>query len=44
MEIAFNNIAEHITPMEVFSLQWRFTEENYNVLPQHDLDELKTIR
>jgi len=30
-------------PLEDFGLKWRFTEEKYNVLPEHHLSEIKPL-
>ena len=39
----FNILKENIIPMEDFNLKWRFTDENYDVLPQIHLDQLKPL-
>lgn len=43
MEIDFNNIDQHIIPMSDFGRKWRFTEENYDILPDIHLDQLKPL-
>jgi hypothetical protein len=43
MGIGFDNILDHVIPMEDFVLKWRFTEENNNQLPQLHLDQLKPL-
>ncbi len=40
MEIAFENLIDHIIPMSQFGRKWRFTEDNYDVLPQCDLEKI----
>ncbi len=43
MNIDFDNIQEHIIPMENFSLKWRFTQESHDKLPDLHLDQLKPL-
>ena len=43
MEIGFDNILEHVVPMDDFSMKLRFTDENYNQLSQLHLDQLKPL-
>ena len=43
MALSFENIRNHIIPMEEFELKWRFTEEEYDVLPKEHLDELRPL-
>jgi hypothetical protein len=43
MKIGFDNIHDHIIPMEEFRLNWRFTEENYHALPEEHLELLKPL-
>jgi len=43
MEIGFDNILEHVIPIEEFSMKWRFTDENYNQLSKLHLDQLKPL-
>jgi len=43
MEIGFDNILEHVIPMDDFSMKLRFTDENYNQLSQLHLDQLKPL-
>lgn len=39
----FNILKDNIIPMKDFNLKWRFTDENYDVLPQIHLDQLKPL-
>lgn len=43
MNITFDNIRQHITPMSDFRLEWRFTEEQNDKLPPHHLDQLQPL-
>jgi hypothetical protein len=43
MDIDFSNIQEHVIPMDDFALKWRFTESEYNILPDEDLNQLKPL-
>ncbi|MEO6977025.1 MAG: hypothetical protein ABI113_01565 [Mucilaginibacter sp.] len=43
MKIDFDNISEHVIPMDDFSLKWRFTEEKYDKLPELHLSQLKPL-
>jgi hypothetical protein len=43
MKIDFTNIDKHIIPVSEFRLKWRFTEEQYDVLPNIHLDQLKPL-
>ena len=43
MQIDFNNIIQHIIPIDNFRLKWRFTQEEYNKLPAEDLKKLKPL-
>ena len=43
MEIGFNNINDHVIPMDDFSMKWRFTEEEYDKLPGIHLNQLKPL-
>jgi hypothetical protein len=43
MSIDFENIFQHVIPMDDFCLKWRFTEENHNKLPEQHLDLLKPL-
>ena len=43
MRIDFDNIFQHVIPMEDFSLKWRFTQEQYDKLPDQHLDQLKPL-
>ena len=41
--IDFKNIKNHIIEMNEFQLKWRFTEEEYNQLPEEHLNQLKPL-
>lgn len=41
MSISFQNINNHIIQMDKFDLRWRFTEEEYNILPLEHLELIK---
>lgn len=43
MKIGFDNIYEHVIPMDDFRLKWRFTDEKYNMLPAEHLAQLKPL-
>ena len=43
MKIDFDDIFEHIIPMDQFQLNWRFTDEKYNKLPKQHLEQLKPL-
>ena len=43
MKTGFDNIHDHIIPMEEFRLNWRFTEERYGILPEIHLHQLKPL-
>ena len=43
MKIDFDNIFEHVVPMDKFRLSWRFTEANYGRLPDPHLAQLKPL-
>lgn len=43
MKIDFENIFQHVIPMEEFGRKWRFTEEKYDLLPDQHLDQLKPL-
>ena len=43
MSIDFDNIFQHVIPMDDFRLKWRFTEEKYHKLPDHHLHQLKPL-
>lgn len=43
MKIGFDNILEHVIPMEEFSMKWRFTDKKYNQLPELHLNQLKPL-
>jgi len=42
-KLDFNDLINHITPMEDFRLKWRFNDEKYDKLPDEHLDQLKTL-
>lgn len=42
-KIDFDDLGNHIIPMESFGLKWRFTEENYDVLPENHIDQMKPL-
>ncbi|MGV3632279.1 MAG: DUF2947 family protein [Bacteroidota bacterium] len=42
-KVGFDNIYDHIIPMEDFRLKWRFTEEKYDILPDLHLEQLKPL-
>jgi len=43
MNIGFDNIMQHVIPMDDFQLKWRFTEEKYDKLPDQHLGQLKPL-
>lgn len=43
MSIDFDNIFQHVIPMDEFARKWRFTEEKYDLLPDQHLDQLKPL-
>ena len=43
MKIGFDNIYEQIIPMEDFRLEWRFTDGEYDNLPEIHLEQLKPL-
>lgn len=43
MSVNFDNIFQHIIPMDNFGRKWRFTEEIYDILPDQHLDQLKPL-
>ncbi|TXF79282.1 hypothetical protein [Chryseobacterium sp.] len=43
MSVDFESIFQHVIPMEGFGRKWRFTEENYDMLPGQDLEQLKPL-
>jgi len=43
MGVGFDNIFDHVIPMDEFVLKWRFTDEDYNQLPQLHLDQIKPL-
>jgi hypothetical protein len=43
MNIDFDNIFEHVISMDNFNLNWRFTDEKYDKLPEQDIKLLKPL-
>lgn len=43
MNVDFDNIYEYTIPMDSFHLEWRFTEEKYDLLPNEHLNQLKPL-
>lgn len=43
MQIGFDSILEHVIPISKFPLKWRFTDEQYFVMPQIHLEQLKPL-
>lgn len=43
MKIDFSDLLEHVIPISDFQLKWRFTEEDYNILPEIHLNQLKPL-
>ncbi len=43
MNIDFVNIFQHTIPMDDFRLKWRFTDDIYNKLSDHHIDQLKPL-
>jgi len=43
MHIDFDNIIQRTIPIENFGLKWRFTQEEYEKLPEEDLNKLKPL-
>jgi hypothetical protein len=43
MKIGFDNIKDFVMPVEQFSMNWRFTEKNYDKIPDLHLDQLKPL-
>ena len=41
--ISFDNIKEHIIDLNDFQLKWRFTDTNYNLLPEAHLEQLMPL-
>ena len=41
--IGFDNIKDNLADLKDFSLKWRFTDENYNLLPDIHLDQIKPL-
>jgi hypothetical protein len=43
MNLSFDHIFEHEIPLGDFVLNWRFTDERYNKLPDEHLEQLKPL-
>lgn len=43
INIGFDDILQHVIPMDDFCLKWRFTEEKYDKLPDQHLEQLKPL-
>jgi len=43
MGVGFDNILDHVIPMDDFAMKWRFTDEDYNRLPQLHLEQLRPL-
>ncbi len=43
MALEFDNLFQHVVPMDEFQMKWRFTEENYHKMPKHHLEQLKPL-
>jgi hypothetical protein len=43
MSIGFDNIYQHIIPIDEFQLKWRFNEDKFDKLPDQHLDQLKPL-
>jgi hypothetical protein len=43
MNIDFDNIFDHVIPLNTFSLKWRFTNDDPDNLPAQDLEQLKPL-
>jgi len=43
VNIGFDNISNHVIPMDQFYLKWRFTERKYKLLPYTHLNQLKPL-
>jgi hypothetical protein len=41
--VTLENIEQHTIPFDQFRYKWRFTEEKYNVLPAHHLEQIKPL-
>ena len=41
--VTLENIEQHTIPFDQFELKWRFTEEKYNVLPAHHLEQIRPL-
>ena len=43
MKIDFDDLFEHIIPIDQFRLNWRFIDEKYGKLPEQHLEQLKAL-
>ena len=43
LNMTFEQLNKHIIPMTEFTLKWRFTEKEYDCLPEQHLNELKPL-
>ncbi|KAA3436361.1 hypothetical protein [Rufibacter hautae] len=43
MKVSFDNIIDFVVPLEQFPLNWRFTDENFDKLPDLHLEQLKPL-
>ena len=42
-KMTFEDLNNHLIPMNEFTLKWRFTEEKYDCLPEQHLSELNPL-
>lgn len=43
MTINLANLKEQVIDMDKFDLNWRFTEERYDILPPQHLEQIKPL-
>lgn len=43
MSVDFDNIHEHVVPMDNFGLKWRFTEDKFDKLPDEHLQQIMPL-
>ena len=41
--LTLENIEQHTIPFDQFRYKWRFTEEKYNVLPAHHMEQIRPL-
>jgi hypothetical protein len=41
--VTLENLEQHTIPFDQFKLKWRFTEEKYNILPAHHLEQIRPL-